>query len=309
MISRFFIWCSGASIEILKKCPQTETSKFTAIGASIFMTAIFSFVSFTYAANEIFRNIILSVVIGLFWGFIIFNLDRFMVMSMTKTERFSKDMMIALPRVVLSCIIAIVIARPLELRIFQDRIYQTISDANLPNDFITQLQVYMQLQDSNIEIKYMSIAILLLFILMELSPVLLRLISPRGPYDKLLSRSQKFEVSFLDKTKNELEKGNLGGTINNLFHIAEINKNSSLESKIKKIAIQIKYLEEEIKQNTIEENFASKELIKTGFELRQIIQTLSDNSDKIKLPSSQKLEVGFDEIPENLQGKAIEFWK
>jgi len=128
-------------------------SKFTAIGVSVFMTALFSFISSIYAANMIFQNIILSIPIGLFFGGVIFSLDRFIIMSMKKTEKILIDIIIATPRILISLVIVIIIKIPLELSIFQQKIDAAISVSFLPNDFFTRLQVYEELQVSNINIK------------------------------------------------------------------------------------------------------------------------------------------------------------
>ena len=117
----FFWHCSGADMELLKKCP-TESSKYVGIGATIFFTGLFAALSGAYALFTVFDSIIASVVFGLVWGLMIFNLDRYIVSSMRKEGKFVRELTLAIPRILLAVIISIVIAKPLELKVFDKEI-------------------------------------------------------------------------------------------------------------------------------------------------------------------------------------------
>lgn len=114
----FFWFCSGADTEILKKCPS-ETAKYTGIGATVFFTGVFAFLSASYALYTVFDSVISAVIFGIVWGLMIFNLDRFIVSSMRKEGR---EFAMAVPRLILAVLISVVIARPLELKIFEKEI-------------------------------------------------------------------------------------------------------------------------------------------------------------------------------------------
>src|SRR5690606_32051867 len=120
-IISFFWFCSGADAELLKKCP-TETSKYTGIGATVFLTGVFAFLSASYALYTVFDNVWSAILFGLVWGIMIFNLDRFIVSSMRKERKPHRELLMALPRLILAVLISIVIARPLELKIFEKEI-------------------------------------------------------------------------------------------------------------------------------------------------------------------------------------------
>jgi hypothetical protein len=118
----FFFWhCAGADPELLKKCP-TESSKYVGIGATVFFTGLFAALSGGYALYTIFDSIIASIALGLLWGLMIFNLDRYIVSSMRKVGKPSRELLLATPRLILAIIISIVIAKPLELKIFDKEI-------------------------------------------------------------------------------------------------------------------------------------------------------------------------------------------
>jgi hypothetical protein len=120
-ITMFFWHCSGADLELLKKCP-TESSKYVGIGATIFFTGLFAALSGAYALYTVFDSILASVGFGLVWGLMIFNLDRYIVSSMRKEGKFAREFTLAIPRILLAVIISMVIAKPLEIKIFDKEI-------------------------------------------------------------------------------------------------------------------------------------------------------------------------------------------
>jgi hypothetical protein len=120
-LKQFFWVCSGADRTILQKC-KTEGTKYVGIGATIFFTGIFAFLAASYALFTVFNNYWVSIPAGLVWGFMIFNLDRYIVSSMRKEGSTWREWKTALPRLVLAILISIIIAKPLELKIFEKEI-------------------------------------------------------------------------------------------------------------------------------------------------------------------------------------------
>lgn len=141
-IQRFLCICAGVDKEILKQCP-TEWNKYTGIGATILFTGVLASLSGGYALYTIFRNgdlnnIDLSALLpafffGILWGLIIFNLDRFIVSTFRKSDtdklwvKLGKELLQASPRIVLAIIIAIVISKPIEIKIFESRLAEQIN--------------------------------------------------------------------------------------------------------------------------------------------------------------------------------------
>ena len=124
-IRKFFWMCTGTPIEVIEKYP-TEHNKFIGIGATIFFTALFAALSGGYALYYVFAGspfaTFFAVVFGILWGLAIFNLDRYIVSSINKTSKGLRQFYQASPRLVFAVLIAIVIARPLELKIFDKEI-------------------------------------------------------------------------------------------------------------------------------------------------------------------------------------------
>jgi hypothetical protein len=120
-ITAFFWHCSGADLELLKKCP-TESSKYVGIGATIFFTGLFAALSGAYALYTVFDSYLAAIVFGVVWGLMIFNLDRYIVSSMRKEGKLGREFLLATPRILLAILISIVIAKPLELKVFDKEI-------------------------------------------------------------------------------------------------------------------------------------------------------------------------------------------
>lgn len=122
MLKRFFLLCSGVDSDIVNSCSNGEQNKYAGIGATVFFTAVMAFIAGSYALYTVFDNPYLAVGFGLVWGLLIFNLDRFIVSTIKKRDSFMDEFVQASPRIVLAIIIAIVISKPLEIKIFEKEI-------------------------------------------------------------------------------------------------------------------------------------------------------------------------------------------
>ncbi len=156
-ITDFFWFCSGAHIDTLKRYP-TEHNKYVGIGATIFFTALFASLSGGYAMYFVFAGnplaVIFAILFGLIWGLAIFNMDRYIVSSISKSGTTNQQIMQATPRILLAIMIGIVISRPLELKIFDKEIREKLKvsymngqrskidtlNKTFANKYVTELQ-------------------------------------------------------------------------------------------------------------------------------------------------------------------------
>lgn len=122
MIERFLIWCSGAQVGILYNEAPTDRTKHVGIGGTVLLTALLAILSGGYAMHLTFQTVWVSIPFGIFWGAIIFNLDRYIVSSMKKTGNWQEEVSFAVPRFLLALVLAVVVSKPIELRLFQDSI-------------------------------------------------------------------------------------------------------------------------------------------------------------------------------------------
>ena len=122
MLKQFFILCSGADKNILENSSEGEQTKYVGIGATVFFTAVMAFIASAYALFTVFDSVYPALLFGLVWSLLIFNLDRFIVSTIRKRDKFGSEFLQATPRIILAVIIAIVISKPLEIKIFEKEI-------------------------------------------------------------------------------------------------------------------------------------------------------------------------------------------
>jgi Domain of unknown function (DUF4407) len=135
LLKRFFVMCSGATPELLYAPSYlTELNKYAMLGALICFTAGFAALSGGYAAYTAFRDTAVATALGVLWGLFIFTLDRLIVSGIRKQQHDPNDpwsvwlakslreLLQAFPRLVLAVFLALVIATPLELKLFEREI-------------------------------------------------------------------------------------------------------------------------------------------------------------------------------------------
>ena len=137
---KFLLLCSGANIHILWKTPS-DWNKFSGIGGVILFTAIFATLSAGYALFTIFDNLPAAAGFGVLWGLMIFNLDRYIVSSISKTSGWWNQVLMSVPRLILAIFLGIIISKPLELKIFEKEVNKQLNTIIQRNK--TQLQAEM----------------------------------------------------------------------------------------------------------------------------------------------------------------------
>jgi uncharacterized PurR-regulated membrane protein YhhQ (DUF165 family) len=119
---QFFILCSGADKNVLENCSEGEQTKFVGIGATLFLYCCNGICSKRLCFIYCFDSIYPAVAFGFSMGSTNFNLDRFIVSTIRKRETKASEFLQATPRIILAIIIAIVISKPLEIKIFEKEI-------------------------------------------------------------------------------------------------------------------------------------------------------------------------------------------
>jgi hypothetical protein len=130
--SNALAWLGGANLAILDRAPTTR-GKFVQMGLILLTTASIAGIAMTFFMNqEVKEPEATAVVVGIFWGLIILNIDRFLVVSMGATRDKRRLLWMAAPRLLLAIVISLVVSTPITLRIFQSDInYQLrVSQAN-----------------------------------------------------------------------------------------------------------------------------------------------------------------------------------
>lgn len=147
-----FLWkAAGGDRYLLERATYSDQVKYMCLGGIVFATGAMAGLSGGYAFYTIFSpksadvldktkiladntgyiptdmtSVILSIVFGIIWGLIIFNIDRFIVTSTGKgdgTEAItSSELKSAFPRIIMGAIIALTISKPVEIRMFKTEI-------------------------------------------------------------------------------------------------------------------------------------------------------------------------------------------
>ncbi len=146
-LKTFFWACSGANQDILKNCPS-ESSKYVGIGATVFFTGVFAAFAGDYALYTVFDNYWSATLFGIVWGLMIFNLDRYIVSSIRKNGDSQQEFFQILPRLILAIVISIVVAKPLELKVFEKEVNSEIASMIQEDITLKELIIKNRFSDS-----------------------------------------------------------------------------------------------------------------------------------------------------------------
>ena len=123
------------------------------------MTTILALLSGFYALSIIFENIYVSVFGSIFWGIIIFNLDRYIVISLRPTESLTSNLIISLPRFFIALVVAVVISKPIEIKLFENEInnfleLETLQRIEIVDEKINQKLLELENRKDKLEIAF-----------------------------------------------------------------------------------------------------------------------------------------------------------
>jgi hypothetical protein len=138
--TRFLWWCAGADQYFLLRSPKQDRVKYAGIGGIVLATGLLAMASggfaFTtafgpkgMAGTDLVSSIgfkVATIAFAIFWGLMIFNLDRFIVSSTGKgdgTDSITgKEFFQAIPRIIIALILGLTISKPLEIKILETEI-------------------------------------------------------------------------------------------------------------------------------------------------------------------------------------------
>ena len=122
----FMAWLGGGDQAVLGQVPQ-ERARFVQMAGVLLTTSGIAVVSMIFALRDgVKAPLAAAVILGLLWGVVILNLDRFLVLSMGDTRHRVRLVLITLPRLALAVVLALVISTPIVLRIFASDINQQL---------------------------------------------------------------------------------------------------------------------------------------------------------------------------------------
>lgn len=160
-----FLWkAAGGDRYLLERATYSDQIKYMCLGGIVFATGAMAGLAGGYAFYTIFEprgsaieyttsltTTLLSIVFGIIWGLIIFNIDRFIVTSTGKgdgTEAITwGELKSAIPRILMGAIIALTISKPVEIRMFKTEIDIKLREKQLEQQATYQAKVDKTYED------------------------------------------------------------------------------------------------------------------------------------------------------------------
>ena len=113
---------AGANPAVLEGAPGSR-SRFVALGGVLLSTGGLALLSAAFAVHMALGVWWpFALVVGLFWGAVIVNLDRMLLVGMAHDSSVKRNVALAVPRVALALVLGAVIATPLTLQVFHREI-------------------------------------------------------------------------------------------------------------------------------------------------------------------------------------------
>ena len=203
-ITRFLCSCAGCDIATLLQCNSAEQRKMAIIGSCVLITPMLGVASGTFAMLTFSKNLWLSLGFGLLWGFVIFLIERAVVAN-TRPGEFNMGV---LARLTLACIFALVIAVPMELKVFEDAIKEKL--ANNLNGNIKGINADYDAQIENIKndlnIEKSKVEVLRQSYIGEVDGTSGSKVAYRGPIAKEKERLWNEETAVYNKMNADAQK-------------------------------------------------------------------------------------------------------
>lgn len=297
-MQNFFILCSGADREIINDHP-TEWNKFAGIGATIFLTACLALLSGGYAMHFVFENVWVSVLFGIFWAIVIFNLDRYIVLSLRKekiptstdikresdpdrkTELKSErnrllwhQALMGSPRFIIALIIAVTVSKPIELRLFQNRIEKELENTVKEEDVKIDKEEQKRINDLNKQLAsinkqeqddksavfsnnpiYQDAKIKIPKIEADIKGKAQQIASNQKIIDANRYKETRYRTR-INSVTNETERTPYVVWLPNATAVAKINENKTLENERQKLSTELS--EQKQKQNNVEASLSEQ---------------------------------------------------
>lgn len=160
---RLFWRAAGGDRFILERATYADQIKYMCLGGIIVATGVMAGIAGGYAFYTIFEprgsaieqqfsmsTSVLSIIFGIIWGLMIFNIDRFIVTSTGKgdgTEAITwEEFKGAIPRIIMGAIIALTISKPVEIRMFKTEIDVELHKAQMEKqrEYLAQIDSIYQ---------------------------------------------------------------------------------------------------------------------------------------------------------------------
>lgn len=141
---QYFFWLiAGSEISVLKEC-KNDYNRHATSGALIFATCLIAsviagFAGYTYGNN----NIVAALAVALIWGYLIFCIDRFMVISLKKDPTIPNDKQPFWKPLSIRLLFAFIIAFFMTIPLYHTFFYTQI-ETQISNDNVNELAKHQE---------------------------------------------------------------------------------------------------------------------------------------------------------------------
>ena len=287
-IIKFFWLCSGANIEVIKKA-KADQGRYASIGFSIVLISLLAGISGGFALYTVFEELLISSFGGVLWGIVLGTMDRFVVSSVRKSEEASikekfGGTVFFLLRLGISVLISFVVAKPLELKIFEPSIENKINQEkiekidiaiqNIETEYENKIK-NKEIEKENINQQYQS----------ELNQLNTERIDARNQVNNELLVGSKDRRSGVGIVSNKLEQREKEA--NQRYK----DKNQQLQIEIDKIDVNISNLEAEKKRKLSDKKIEiENKKINTDFVTQlTLLHEIQKEEEKFIIFSKEKL--------------------
>jgi len=120
MFKKLFYWLAVSDSRILERVPPKIRMQHTLMGSTVLVTACFAYAAGSFLFYSVFDSLIIAMLLGFLYCFAIVNIDRSIVAAENRKAAFF--------RIPLAVVIGLLVAIPLEIKFFEDRIDEKISE-------------------------------------------------------------------------------------------------------------------------------------------------------------------------------------
>jgi len=205
-IKYFLWWIAGAEISVLEKLPS-ESNRFIGIGLSILMQTVLTFLSASIGIAYITTNETLIMLFAILWTVIEFNIIRLLISTYNPnrnvySERRNNPYQLLInfiPRLFITSILALVIAQPLIIALFQHDI-EAFGNYNSNISLMQRISILGQINSGSFNARITEIIINLTFVLLSVLPFAIKLFSSSRFYEEALRTME--EIQFHEFRRN-----------------------------------------------------------------------------------------------------------
>jgi hypothetical protein len=206
----FFVFMGGGEPELLEYVPS-ERGRYLQLGGIVLTSACLGALSIFFALrNNLQTNLLPAIVLGIFWGLITLNIDRFLVGSgISDPHNRLWNVLAALPRVLIAGLFAFINSIPIILRIFAEDIHRQMLSTppgHTGTGILEELQALSRITARSPTTLAAEWAVWSFFVILAVFPLIVNLtmtFAPATEYQQLVADRDRERVRSVIRQRDE----------------------------------------------------------------------------------------------------------